>query len=134
MSYPIGEVSRRTGLTPDTLRYYERIRLLKPVARDGGGRRRYGRAELDRLGFICRARKMNFSLSEIGDLLRLREWPGRNRQRVSRLARTKLTAIDDHIRELTQLRTELEGLLNRCAGTTDSCPILDRLDGILAQQ
>lgn len=128
MSHTIGTVSQRTGYTSDTLRYYERIGLLKPVARDAGGRRRYGRAELERLGFIRRARKMNFSLAEIGDLLELRDQPGRNRERVSRLAAAKLEAIDEHIHELTHLRRELELLLSLCASSTDACPILDALE------
>lgn len=127
MSCTIGEMSRRSGHTPDTLRYYERIGLLKPVPRDNGGRRRYGRAELERLAFIGRARKMNFSLAEIGDLLELRDRPGNNRQRVSRLAASKLETIDEHIRELTYLRHELELLLNLCAGSSDGCPILEAL-------
>lgn len=129
MNLTIGETSRRTGYTPDTLRYYERIGLLKPMARDAGGRRRYGHADLERLGFIRRAGKMNFSLAEIAQLLALRDNPGRKRAQVRRLAAAKLEIIDEHIDALVHLRGELELLLNLCTGTAGSCPILDRLDG-----
>ncbi|MFS4438230.1 MerR family transcriptional regulator [Paracoccaceae bacterium GXU_MW_L88] len=49
----MGEVCKRTGLTADTLRFYEKIGLMPTVARDAGGRRRYGPADLRWLEFLA---------------------------------------------------------------------------------
>lgn len=50
----ISEISRRTGLSPDTLRFYERIGLIQPPARDAGGRRDYDAEVLDWIAFLAR--------------------------------------------------------------------------------
>lgn len=126
-TYSIGEVSERTGLTADTLRYYERIGLLRTVGRSAGSRRCYQRADVERLGFICRAKQMDFSLAEIGTLLRLRDAPQNTRPQVQSLASEKLHAISARIEELTTLRDELTLLLNLCTGAEKGCPILESL-------
>ena len=50
----IGELARQTGLSVDTLRFYERIGLIQRPARDGGGRRDYDPAVLDWIAFLAR--------------------------------------------------------------------------------
>lgn len=126
-TYSIGEISKRTGLSPDTLRYYERFGLLPRVPRSSGGRRCYRRAELERLGFIGRAKQMDFTLTEIATLLRLRDEPQDARSQVRSLALEKLDAISETIRELAALRDELTLLLNLCTNARDGCPILESL-------
>ncbi|QWF79400.1 MerR family transcriptional regulator [Amycolatopsis sp. CA-230715] len=56
MSYSIAEAARRSGLSIDTLRYYERIKLLEPPARDAAGRRAYSDEDLTWLGFLTKLR------------------------------------------------------------------------------
>ena len=73
MGLSIRQAGLETGLTPDTLRYYERIGLLGPVARNGGGQRRYSDTDIARLRFVRRAQAMDFSLEEISELDEL-EW------------------------------------------------------------
>ena len=107
----IGETSERTGLSADTLRYYERIGLLPEVARNAGGQRRYGERDIARLRFVRRAQQMDFSLDEIRQLLDLRELEGDVRADVRALAEAKLAAIEARIDTLTRLRDELAGLL-----------------------
>ncbi|MPY88853.1 MAG: MerR family transcriptional regulator [Luteitalea sp.] len=51
-AYHIGELAARSGLTPDTLRYYERLGVLSPVSRTSGGFRIYSQHTLERLRFI----------------------------------------------------------------------------------
>lgn len=126
-TYSIGEVSERTGLSPDTLRYYERLGLLRRVPRSAGGRRCYQRAQIEQLGFISRAKQMDFTLTEIATLLRLRDEPQNTRPRVRSLAVEKLDAISERIRELAALRDELTLLLNLCTNARDGCPILESL-------
>ena len=69
--YRIGDITSLTSLTADTLRYYEKIKLLPRVARTEGGIRQYDDKDLSRLRFIQRAQKMDFSLAEISKLLNL---------------------------------------------------------------
>jgi MerR family transcriptional regulator, copper efflux regulator len=66
---PIGEVSRRSGFSTDTLRYYERLGLIPAPARNDAGRRAYDAPSLDRLRFIARAKELGCSLDEIASLL-----------------------------------------------------------------
>ena len=68
---PIGELSRLSGVNIETIRYYERIRMLPPPPRTASGRRVYGVTELRMLAFIRRSRELGFSLNEIRALLRL---------------------------------------------------------------
>ena len=63
-TYQIGELAVRSGLTPDALRYYERLGLLPPPQRSGGGYRLYEEATLDRLRFIRQAQSLGLTLRE----------------------------------------------------------------------
>lgn len=126
--YRIGDVSRLTGLTADTLRYYEKIKLLPKVSRNASGIREYDDKDISRLKFIQRAQKMNFSLAEISDLLKMRENPQKVRNEVRQLTANKLVEVDEHLQTLTTLRNELQLLLNLCQGAEEGCPIIDGLD------
>jgi len=126
--YKIGEISELTELTPDTLRYYERIGLLTSVPRTSGGARRYSEENLACLRFIQRAQKMNFSLAEIGQLVRMREAPAEACQDVHGIAQIKLQEIKSHISELVLLQNELQSLAKHCTDSNvDGCAILDGL-------
>ncbi len=128
MNISISEFSQLTGLSPDTLRYYEKIGLLPRIKRDSGGRRRYSEQDLSRLRFIQRAQKMNFTLAEIADLLSMRENPNRARDEVRLLTRRKLDQVEEHLQALTTLRNELTLLLNLCRGSEDGCPIIEDIE------
>jgi DNA-binding transcriptional MerR regulator len=65
----IGELAAATGLTVDTLRFYEKSLVLEPPAREGNGYRRYNARHLERVRFIQSARALGFSLAEIGEIL-----------------------------------------------------------------
>src|SRR5437660_12437993 len=67
----IGELSRRTGVNIETIRYYERIKMLPAPPRTASGRRVYGAAETRCLAFIRRSRELGFTLDEIRTLLAL---------------------------------------------------------------
>lgn len=124
----IGAVSRATGLTADTLRFYERIGLLPRVERNRGGQRRYGAQDLARLRFIRRAQDMDFSLAEIGQLLSLRDLDGDVRADVRALTESKLAAIEARIVNLSRLRDELADLVVACRSSERDCPIIGRMD------
>ncbi len=126
--FTIREVSHQTGLSPDTLRYYEKIDLLPRVQRNRSGRREYGDQDLSRLRFIQRAQKMNFSLAEIADLLDMRNNPLQARNEIRLLTQKKLEQVEEHLQALTTLRDELTLLLNLCRGSEDGCPIIEGLE------
>lgn len=124
----IGEAASETGLSIDTLRYYEKIGLLPRISRDTGGRRRYDNADLSRLRFIQRAQRCNFSLEEIRQLLQLRSAEDNARPQVQRLTEQKLADIKARMADLDRLQRELELLLNLCHGSESGCPIIEGLD------
>jgi len=68
---PIGKISRLSGVNIETIRYYERIKMLPAPRRTTSGRRVYSTTELRILAFIRRSRELGFSLNEIRALLRL---------------------------------------------------------------
>ena len=69
--HSIGELSRLTRVNIETIRYYERVKILPAPPRTEGGRRAYGQSHMRTLGFIRRARDLGFSLDEIRALLDL---------------------------------------------------------------
>lgn len=126
--YRISDITRLTGLSADTLRYYEKINLLPPVHRTASGVRSYDERDLSRLRFIQRAKSMNFSLEEIARLLEMREDPQQARDEVREVTRRKLKEVEDHLEELNTLRKELTLLINLCRGTEAGCPIIEDLE------
>lgn len=127
--FSIGEVRVKTGLSHDTLRYYEKIGLLKKVARDAGGRRRYDDGDLSRLAFIQRSQAVNFSLQEIAGLLHFRDNPVSAKPEVLALTEQKYREVVGQIAMLGQLRAELDLLLNLCRSESGGeCPIIESLD------
>lgn len=127
-NYRIGDVTKLTGLSADTLRYYEKIALLPPIDRTDSGIRVYDERDLSRLRFIRRAQKMKFSLREIGELLNMREDPQRARDEVRLLTQSKLAEVEEHLDELQFLRNELQLLLNLCTASEDGCPIIESIE------
>jgi MerR family Zn(II)-responsive transcriptional regulator of zntA len=70
-TFTIGELAARGGVTPDALRYYERLGVIARVPRTSGGFRLYTTDALDRLRFIKQAQLHGLTLAEIRELLRL---------------------------------------------------------------
>ncbi len=126
--HTIGSVEQQSGLTADTLRYYEKICLLRNIPRQSG-QRRYTRQHLDQLQFIRRAQSMDFSLAEIAQLLQLREDPVGSRDEVRHLAEEKLDAINQRLKALRNLQKELKTLVNECQHSgPGKCPIISGLE------
>jgi DNA-binding transcriptional MerR regulator len=124
----IGEMAAVTETKVETIRYYERIGLLPAPARTGGNYRAYGRAELERLSFIRRARDLGFTLGQVRELLALACEASRSCGDVDRIAREQLTAIDQKIADLLALRGELERVLESCGqATVADCRIIQML-------
>lgn len=126
-NYTIARLAGAAGVHVETIRYYQRLKLVSEPPRPGGGIRRYGDADAERLRFIKRAQVMGFSLEEIRSLIALQA--RRSCHATRDLAVSKLRVVDARIRELRDLRKELAGLIADCdANTQDSkCPVIQRL-------
>jgi DNA-binding transcriptional MerR regulator len=131
----IGELASRAGVTPDTLRYYERLGVVGRPPRTSGGFRVYPAAVLERLRFIKQAQRQGLTLAEIRDLLRLDTRPGANQcQQVQRLLERKLADLDARLVELLQFRRTLDAYLTNCTRTLSKvpnagCPVIEELRG-----
>ncbi len=125
----IGELSRRTRVNIETIRYYERIEMLSPPPRTAGGRRVYGPAETRTLAFIRRARELGFTLGEIRALLALSAGSARDScAEVRELAAAHLAEILGKIADLRAMERVLADAVRRCdAGEAPGCPVLDAL-------
>lgn len=126
--YRIGQVTEMLGLGADTLRYYEKSGLIPRIARTASGIRLYGDQDISRLRFIRRAQQMNFTLAEIGDLLKMRENPHQARVQVRQLTADKLAEVESRLDDLNTLRKELRLLLTLCKTSEDGCPIIEGMD------
>jgi MerR family transcriptional regulator, mercuric resistance operon regulatory protein len=128
-TFAIGELSRRTGVNIETIRYYERIRMLARPPRTASGRRVYGTQDARLLGFIRRARELGFSLDEIRGLLRLRT-PGKaSCGEVRKIATHHLEDIRAKIVDLAKLERLLAKTVGLCRGNkAPDCPVLEILD------
>jgi MerR family copper efflux transcriptional regulator len=127
-TFNIGQLAKRAGVAIDTVRYYERNRLLEPAGRLESGYRRYGDVELKRLRFIRRAKALGFSLAEIRELLALSE--GRSVAKVKRAAEARLADVEQRLAELARIRDALRTLVAACPGhgRAEACPILNALN------
>ena len=128
MALKIGELARAAGTKAETVRYYEAIGLIGPAERSGGNYRLYGRAHLDRLSFIRRARALGFSIDEVRQLLALAEDRQMSCEAVDDLARAHRDAIDRKLTDLKALRSELDNLIRSCpSGVVAYCRIVEAL-------
>ena len=134
----IGDLAAAAGVSPDTLRYYERRGLLQPAGRRASGYREYPSESVGVVRFIKRAQALGFTLVEIEELLRLRDAIGRPATALGarEVAVAKLRDIDERVRQLGALRGALADLVAECErecgdGRTladaRDCPILAAL-------
>jgi Cu(I)-responsive transcriptional regulator len=124
----IGAAAAVSGVTAKMIRHYEAIGLLRPVERQPNDYRDYGERDVHELKFIRRARRLGFSMEEIGVLLAL--WRDRSRpsREVRRIAEAHVGELEARIAELQAMAKTLRDLMRRCHGDDrPDCPILDDL-------
>lgn len=125
----IGALSRLTGVNIETIRYYERIKMLPAPPRTASGRRVYGSQEARILAFIRRSRELGFSLDETRTLLRLGGPEKASCREVREIAAHHLEDIRAKLGDLKKLERLLANTVARCSGkTVPDCPVLDVLD------
>ncbi len=126
----IGQLAREAGVNVQTVRYYERRRLLPAPARRASGYRAFDAAALARLRFIRRAQELGFTLAEIAELLALRLDPHTTAADVKARANRKIADVDRKLRDLERIRDALTHLAGSCRGgrgPTGECPLVEAL-------
>lgn len=125
----IGELGLATGVDTETIRYYERIGLLAPPARQPNGYRSYGGRHLERLAFIRHCRALDMPLADVRRLLDLLDRPQDDCGDVNRLIDEQLARVQARLRSMQALERQLEQLRGHCDAThaTSECGILHEL-------
>jgi DNA-binding transcriptional MerR regulator len=118
-----GEVAQLTGVSPDTLRHYERLKLIAVPRRSPGNYRMYPADTVDRVRLIRRALAVGFSLSELARILKVRDANGAPCRQARRLLEEKLTQVEQQITDLAAMRDHLRLVLkdwdDRLSATPD---------------
>lgn len=129
----IGKLSRETGLSVDTIRFYEKEGLLREPPRSQGGFRLYTGADVEHLHFIRCAQELGFSLAEVRELLLLQDKNTQACTHVRDLIRRKLYSVRRKMDDLEKLERSLKEALGQCenvlgrgdADTPECCPVLE---------
>jgi MerR family mercuric resistance operon transcriptional regulator len=123
----IGAIAKAAGVTVETIRYYQRRRLLGEPERPFGGIRRYTDAHIDRLRFIRQAQELGFSLDEVGELLKLED--GAHCRAARALGERKLVDVQRRLAELRRIESVLKDLMERCRSVDGRvrCPLIASL-------
>ena len=128
--WTIGKLAKAGGVNIQTIRYYERRKLLRPKAKRPSGFRLYDAAALRQLHFIKNAQSLGFTLHEVGELLNLRVNSVAQCRSVQRKAKAKLVQVKAKLKEIRALTHALQRLIQTCkAGKpTDRCQVLKGLE------
>lgn len=116
----VAELATAVGLSPDTIRYYERAGLLPPPARTPGGYRAYDAGAVDRLRFIQGAQRLGLKLRDIAELLAVRDTGVCACEPAEQLLRRRLVELDAEMARLAALRAQLVEMVE--ALPTGECP------------
>ncbi len=126
--YPIGAMSRETGVKIETIRYYERIEIMPKPDRTEGGNRQYNHSQLKRLSFIKRCRELGFSIEEIRALLRMTDTQVFTCAEVHAMTVEHLSTVKKKINDLRRLEKVLKSMADECGrGDVPDCPIIETL-------
>ena len=126
--YSIGDLSRRTGVKVQTIRYYEQMGLIAAAHRSEGNQRRYERTDLERLAFVRHARDLGFDIAAIRELITLNHHPEMPCAGADRIAEDHLAAVRDKIARLKKLEHELERIVSHCGGhSVEDCYVIRAL-------
>lgn len=124
----IGELAKKTGCHLETIRYYERIGLLREPERSLSGYRQYTSADVERVNFIVGSRALGFHLDEVRSLLRLASESTLSCADVDIIAREHLAQVKEKQHELAALASELQAMIKACGQSTrENCTILRSL-------
>ena len=124
----IGDVADAAGVGVETIRYYERRKLVPQPRRGLGAFRRYTGSHVNRVRFIKRAQALGFSLEEVSTLLMLED--GADRAKIRRIGAARLEETRRRIRDLRRIEKVLTRLLHDCEAHAKAprCPIIAAIE------
>jgi MerR family mercuric resistance operon transcriptional regulator len=127
----IGEVSRQVGITVQAIRFYERRGLIPKAPRMKSGYRHFSPEIVRRIQFIKRAKRLGFTLKEVGQFLALADGFATDCREIQDFAAEKITEIEQKIRQLSRLKDVLVEGVRRCPGEglISACPIINIFSG-----
>ncbi|ALO35595.1 heavy metal-responsive transcriptional regulator [Colwellia sp. MT41] len=132
--YRIGELAQKLSVSTDTLRYYEKHKLLAATSRADNGYRLYNEGALRIMQFIIRAKAVGFSLKEISGLLSIKiDKASHSCAEVKSFTEQKLSQVNNKIAELACFKGSLELLVAACCGGEEEathCSILSALENV----
>jgi DNA-binding transcriptional MerR regulator len=129
--FRIGEAAGRAGVSADTIRYYERLKLLPRAPRSEGGFRLFTPETIERVRFIKQAQGIGFSLNEIKQLLA--GGGAKECKRIRDILQRKIAEIDGRVKSLQEFRRALARHLKACDeqlannGAAAKCPVIVRM-------
>jgi MerR family mercuric resistance operon transcriptional regulator len=123
-----GTLSKKAGVNSETIRYYEKIKLMPEPARSSSGYRLYDESHWKRLSFIKRCRELGFTLREIEVLLKLVDGGDYSCVNIRDHTIAHLKDVEEKIRDLRKMQRTLKNMVSECeSGTVPGCPIVDAL-------
>jgi MerR family Zn(II)-responsive transcriptional regulator of zntA len=132
----IGKAAKLAGASVDTIRFYQKIGLIKSAGRSAGGYRLFDGEDIHDLTFVRHAQELGFSLAEVRELLALRQ-KHHVCSEVQSMLNHKLAAVREKINGLSRLEAELAHALRTCNRELrlkreikheDCCPLLTKLE------
>lgn len=124
-----GELSRRTGVNSETIRYYEGTGILSPPQRTEGGHRVYDEAHVRTLSFVRRARGLGFTPDEVRAIVDL-GGPGKACcSEVQDIAERHLVQVRAKIADLVEIERLLAETIDHCSGRADpECAVMELIE------
>lgn len=121
-----GKLAKLAGVSPDTLRLYERKGLLPKTPRSSNGYRSYPPETLERIRLVRAALAIGFTLDELAEILARRDRGRAPCAHVRDLASAKLENLEEHLRQLLDLRDRLTTVLKEWDRALESTPKAER--------
>ncbi|MCK4707684.1 MAG: MerR family DNA-binding protein [Gammaproteobacteria bacterium] len=122
----IGKVATLSDVSVETIRYYQKIGLIKEPNKPLKGYRHYSMENIRQLKFIKKAQRLGFTLNEVAELLEIGSGKCSD---IKIKAQNKHNQISQQIKELQALKKTLNNLIDSCSNTSESkpCPIVETL-------
>lgn len=126
----IGELSKTSGYSVQTIRYYEKEGLLSDPDRTEGNFRLYSNKAFKELEFVKHCRSLDIPLNDIKRLIELKNKPEESCSSVNALIDQQLELVNQRMKELKALKAELQQMASTCGsgGTIEACGIIKSLD------
>lgn len=130
MYLKVKDISTRTGVHPETIRFYEKKGLLPPPLRAANSYRLYGQEAVFALQFIKKCRQLDFSLEEIHAMLNWQKTPHADCSGVDALITNQLAKVQQQIERLQAIEHFLQDLVGCNAHEVQQCKGMEGIDAL----